>query len=445
METSVREFHFSTRLESDNDGNGGAKGTGAYDLELPAELGSSKPPWYEEKSLNLRSLDISFIKEKGGMFDKFEIILPGPDKRAHRPPRGFHTFYINQLEMGLRFPLPRFIAVLCQHIKISSSQLAPNSYSFLLALATLLRYHDLPLILYVLMQLVQIKRRANGQGRDAEADGGGGNGGLFGITCAFQESDKEEEGLHTHGEGGPSREEEEEGGGGPGHRGPRYFHLEDASRCVFPQRARRASRPDAVHRYSRGLSREGGADGESGSRALAWGCEVIKRLTRAQREAGNLRRSFDDAAEHYSELEKRLAEMEATRAEETRAAKMHMAALETRGLRLEAERVALLSEKKALEGEKMALEGEKAAMKVELDGTKAQAAEEAEQVCGFFTGFEGAVAQFRANGYSEEEHPAPFLDAKKALRDMPKDDEEVAEEEEEEEEADATSLSSPKP
>ncbi|KZV51345.1 hypothetical protein F511_14129 [Dorcoceras hygrometricum] len=123
-----------------------------------AELGSSKPPWYEEKSSNLRSSDISFIKEKGGMFDKFEVILPGPDERAHRPPRGSHTFYINQLEMGLRFPLPRFIASLCQHIKISPSQLAPNSYSFLLALATLLRYHNLPLIPYVLMKLVQIKR-----------------------------------------------------------------------------------------------------------------------------------------------------------------------------------------------------------------------------------------------------------------------------------------------
>ncbi|KZV46783.1 hypothetical protein F511_15343 [Dorcoceras hygrometricum] len=60
--------------------------------------------------------------------------------------------------MGLRFPIPRFIAVLCHHIKISPSQLAPNSYSFLLALAVLLCYHDLPLIPYVLMRLIQIKR-----------------------------------------------------------------------------------------------------------------------------------------------------------------------------------------------------------------------------------------------------------------------------------------------
>ncbi|KZV36525.1 hypothetical protein F511_44490 [Dorcoceras hygrometricum] len=92
------------------------------------------------------------------MSDEFEVVIPGPEERAHRPPRGFHSFYINQLEMGLRFPLPRFIAELCQHIRISPSQLAPNSYSFLLSLAILLRYNNLPLVPYVLIQLVKIKR-----------------------------------------------------------------------------------------------------------------------------------------------------------------------------------------------------------------------------------------------------------------------------------------------
>ncbi|KZV23390.1 hypothetical protein F511_09135 [Dorcoceras hygrometricum] len=94
---------------------------------------------------------------------KFEVVLPHPDERAHRPSPGFHTFYINQIEMGLRFPIPRFIAALCHHIKISPSQLAPNSYSFLLAFAVLLCYHDLPLIPYVLMQLIQIKRLGPGK------------------------------------------------------------------------------------------------------------------------------------------------------------------------------------------------------------------------------------------------------------------------------------------
>ncbi|KZV32559.1 hypothetical protein F511_36802 [Dorcoceras hygrometricum] len=47
--------------------------------------------------------------------DKFEIVLPHPDERAHRPPPGFHTFYMNQLDMGLRFPIPSRPPELSQH------------------------------------------------------------------------------------------------------------------------------------------------------------------------------------------------------------------------------------------------------------------------------------------------------------------------------------------
>ncbi|KZV16582.1 hypothetical protein F511_30876 [Dorcoceras hygrometricum] len=130
-------------------------------LPEPEELPTT--PWYEEKSSNLKLSDIANIKEKGGTMGKFEVVLPHPDERAHRPPPGFHTFYMNQIERGLRFPIPRFIAALCHHIKISPSQLDPNSYSFLLALAVLFCYHDLPLIPYVLMQLIQIKRLGPGK------------------------------------------------------------------------------------------------------------------------------------------------------------------------------------------------------------------------------------------------------------------------------------------
>ncbi|KZV45253.1 hypothetical protein F511_10030 [Dorcoceras hygrometricum] len=130
-------------------------------LPEPEELPTT--PWYEEKASTLRLSDIPIIKDKGGMMGKFEVVISHPDERAHRPPPGFHTFYMNQIEMGLRFPIPRFIAAFCHHISLSPSQLAPNSYSFLLALAVLLSYHGLPLIPYVLMQLVQIKRLGPGK------------------------------------------------------------------------------------------------------------------------------------------------------------------------------------------------------------------------------------------------------------------------------------------
>ncbi|KZV28331.1 SPX domain-containing membrane protein [Dorcoceras hygrometricum] len=40
----------------------------------------------------------------------------------------------------------------------------------------------------------------------------------------------------------------------------------------------------------------------------------------------------------------------------------------------------------------------------------------------FDKGFDGCLAQFMANGYSEEEHPASFLDVEQALADMPDDE-----------------------
>ncbi|KZV29419.1 hypothetical protein F511_22110 [Dorcoceras hygrometricum] len=121
-----------------------------------AELGSSGLPWFEEQSYNLRLADIPLIKEKGGMLDKFEIVLPCPDERAHRPPPGFHS--LNQLEMGIRFSIPRFITTLLQYLQVSPSQLAPNSYIFLMSLAVLISYFDIPLTPYILIQLIQVKR-----------------------------------------------------------------------------------------------------------------------------------------------------------------------------------------------------------------------------------------------------------------------------------------------
>ncbi|KZV44392.1 hypothetical protein F511_39570 [Dorcoceras hygrometricum] len=327
-------------------------------LSDQAELGSSNPPWYEEKSSNLRSSDIPFIKEKGGY------------ERMGKTER---------------------LQLMEEETAAGSSGVAAPS------------------------KKATKKRRAS---TPAEKE-----------ARREKRKKKKEEVPAPEARGAPTSETHRE----------------------VPSIQEPEARPiDADHQYSLGRSREGGAGGASGSRVVATNllCHIapnrdIDRLSGASNAeavglfssnfaaAENLRRNFDDASEHYSELEKRLAEMEAARAEETWATKAHKAALETRGLMLEAERAALLSEKRALEVKS-------AAMKAELDETKARAAEEAERMRGekyvdyFKSGFEGAVAQFRANGYPEEENPAPFLDAKKALRDMPKDEEEAAEEEDKE-------------
>ncbi|KZV34484.1 hypothetical protein F511_20412 [Dorcoceras hygrometricum] len=222
--------------------------------------------------------------------------------------------------------------------------------------------------------------------------------------------------------------------------------------------------------------------------AMASGGEVIKCLTQAHRAANDTRQHFDETLEHCTELKMRLAEVEVMRAKEERAAEAQRVELETQRLRLEVERASLLAEKKALATEKEALGAKKEAIRseldaalvkktvveVELDETKARAAEEIERLKGeathvwdlgkeeflkssefdnlcakksvafFKTGFESCVAQFRANGYSKEEHPAPFLSVRRALEELPDDDEEANEEDEEEDDADATPPPSPR-
>lgn len=57
-------------------------------------------------------------------------------------------------------------------------------------------------------------------------------------------------------------------------------------------------------------------------------------------------------------------------------------------------------------------------------------------------GFEGWSTIFQDNGYSEQEHPASFLDSEKALEDIPEEGELPNEEEAEQE---ATKNTSPPP
>ncbi|KZV32131.1 hypothetical protein F511_29493, partial [Dorcoceras hygrometricum] len=128
-----------------------------------ARLAARGCTWYEIKASTLRQSDIPVIRDKAGISDLYEIILPHVHARAHCPPAGFHTFYVNQIERGLRFPVPRFITDLCNHLEISASQLTPNSFSSLLSLGILLKFFRIPLSTYTLMRLVQIKRLGPGK------------------------------------------------------------------------------------------------------------------------------------------------------------------------------------------------------------------------------------------------------------------------------------------
>ncbi|KZV28759.1 hypothetical protein F511_29237 [Dorcoceras hygrometricum] len=128
-----------------------------------ARLAARGCTWYEIKASTLRQSEISVIRDKAGINDLYEVAIPHVRDRAHRPPPGFHSFYVNQIDRGLRFPIPKFITDLCDHLGVSPSQLTPNSFSSLLSLGILLKFFRVPLSTFTIMRLVQIKRLGPGK------------------------------------------------------------------------------------------------------------------------------------------------------------------------------------------------------------------------------------------------------------------------------------------
>ncbi|KZV28619.1 hypothetical protein F511_33830 [Dorcoceras hygrometricum] len=197
---------------------------------------------------------------------------------------------------------------------------------------------------------------------------------------------------------------------------------------------RKARNADVVGHFSTNLAA-----------AVAWGGELVKRLTQTYQKLNASREQFDRAMGQHVEMLSRLEELEAHRAREEGEAKAQREALEAQ----------LAAEKEVREAEKAA----RALAEAELEEVKARAGQEAERLKveareefmkspefdtllgkkagGYFkNGFRGCLAQWRANGYSEEEHPASFLDVQQAILEMA--DEEEEGEEEEEEEGDGT-------
>ncbi|KZV42633.1 hypothetical protein F511_32896 [Dorcoceras hygrometricum] len=205
---------------------------------------------------------------------------------------------------------------------------------------------------------------------------------------------------------------------------------------------RKARNADVVGHFSTNLAA-----------AVAWGGELVKRLTQTYQKLNASRELFDRAMGQHAEMLSRLEELEAHRAREEGEAKAQREALEAQ----------LAAEKEAREAEKAA----RALAEAELEEVKARAGQEAERLKvkareeflkspefdtllgkkagGYFkNGFRGCLAQWRANGYSEEEHPASFLDVQQAILEMADEEEEGEEEEEEEGDGtDATPPSSP--
>lgn len=101
-------------------------------------------PWYEVLASYVDSDAGPAIRRGSGMPRTYKIRIPGREDRAYNPPAGYHTFYIDQIEIGLRFPVPKLIQTTCNFYHICPSQLSPNSFSSFLALGVLFNFFQVP-------------------------------------------------------------------------------------------------------------------------------------------------------------------------------------------------------------------------------------------------------------------------------------------------------------
>ncbi|KZV47112.1 hypothetical protein F511_21068 [Dorcoceras hygrometricum] len=450
-----------------------------------ARLAAQGCTWYEIKASTLRESDISFVKDKAGISER-----------------------------GLRFPIPKFITSLCDHLEFSPSQLNPNSFRSLLSLGILLKFFRIPISTYTLMRLIQIKRLGPGKfyisnkclsGNPSSHKGWMSR--YFFIKCissrenswgcnmswrdnadtllppapeqapdlthflevrekcfnahelieenllcyfriswkkvqlvgdlgermlkaemmkALKEKKADPEGTSlslSKVSGGRTSEPKVMEGKTPEQQTTEApYVLLDTSAISFVANPSGSVSLDFTRRlvhdqdFDLVKSVPDLAALEAASlhfmQALVWNGEVANRLLRARDEVTMTRHSMYGMLTRHDGLMKQLEEMRAISDKEKESMLLELETSRAQALHLEEENNALHTEVEKLKGE--------AENSWELGKEKFLQSKELKIQCSgkalafFEKGFDGCLAQFRANGYSEEEHPAPFLDVERS-------------------------------
>ncbi|KZV39152.1 hypothetical protein F511_12297 [Dorcoceras hygrometricum] len=444
-----------------------------------AELGSKNAPWYEEKSSNLRSSNISFIKEKGGMFDNFEVVIPGPEDRAHLPLKGNPSSHKGWMS---RFFFVRWVDRKRDPWKCDMSwrdniftltprtpERSPNLTSFLDAMRE--KSYNAPELIQEDLLYERMGKEEMLRLMEEEAVAGS-----LGAAAPSKKAPKKRR-ASTQPEKEARRDKKKKKEASTS--GSRPECIPEEGRASTPSKRATEDRPKSppviaiaevsspkkkgpgrvppldytedwlvaspsgvvATRYICNMAPDRDIDllrraDDSEAEMAGGGGQVVRRLTPAHRAVTTTRRSFDEAMGQHTELVARLEELGALRAQEQRAAEAREEALKDQ-----------LAETKAHVEEEAGRLKREAIHAWDLSKEEFLQSSEFDILCAkkalryFKNGFAGCLAQFRANSYSEEEHPTSFLDAKKALMEMP--DEEVEEEEEEQGDADATPRAPP--
>ncbi|KAK6117347.1 hypothetical protein DH2020_048938 [Rehmannia glutinosa] len=80
------------------------------------------------------------LRINAGIPSNYELRLPGPTDLPHSPPPGFATFFVDQLEAGLRFPVPDLLSGISRSFGIPLTQLVPNSIRLMVSFFMILSH-----------------------------------------------------------------------------------------------------------------------------------------------------------------------------------------------------------------------------------------------------------------------------------------------------------------
>lgn len=111
------------------------EGTAAGEISAPVTLQPRKAIEYPKEKIpgslvvnsDMTELELDNLREKYGIPQTVELVIPSSDWKACSPPIGYGVVYRGQLEAGFRLPAHRFWAQLVGYYHLSLAQLTPSA------------------------------------------------------------------------------------------------------------------------------------------------------------------------------------------------------------------------------------------------------------------------------------------------------------------------------
>ena len=87
-------------------------------------------PVFRNSLRKIRNFEVKFSFRRN-----FPVIVPSSTGMVDKPPPGCMAVYLETLELGLRFPLPKIAMEILRTYDISIAQLVPNAWASILSFA----------------------------------------------------------------------------------------------------------------------------------------------------------------------------------------------------------------------------------------------------------------------------------------------------------------------